>query len=316
MINENPPRLGGEADPNSWHFKRPEEEGPLPNPVGHTFPLLTHDSCDRWRLVGTGFYISSDGLFITARHVISEVLCDRQQISPLVILHPRSDTGLFGPSHVLYRPIMQCWLSDDDRVDIALGVAANATNAETGEVLRHWCWPLSWATPEPGARVATYAFPRHHISKDGRAFCFQPELYPGAVREAGPHRDSVIMPFPYLEVDCRIHGGASGGPIIVDGRNVVGINCTELAENIDDPPGPGFGTQIRCLKDAFIDDAMLPGESIARRVVFDELIRAGCVGVEDYVASDCDEPFSGFLVRLDEIPATAPHPEISFIQYA
>jgi Trypsin-like peptidase domain len=315
MTNENPPRLGGEADPNSWHFKRAEEEGPLPNPVGHTFPLLTHDSRDRWRLVGTGFYISSDGLFITARHVIGEVLRDGRQISPLVILHLRSDTGLFGPSDLLYRPIMQCWLSFNDRVDVALGVAATATNAETGEVLRHWCWPLSWATPEPGARVATYAFPRHHMSEDGRAFRFQPELYPGAIRKAGPHRDA-IMPFPYLEVDCRIHGGASGGPIIANGRNVVGINCRELAENIDHPPGPGFGAQIRCLRDAFIDDAMLLGESIARRVAFDELVRAGCVGVEDYVASDRDQPSSGFLVRLDEIPATAPHPEISFFQYA
>jgi hypothetical protein len=77
MTNENPPRLGG-------------------------------DSRDRWRLVGTGFYISSDGLFITARHVLSEVLRDRRQISPLVILHLRSNTGLFGPSDLLYRPIMQC----------------------------------------------------------------------------------------------------------------------------------------------------------------------------------------------------------------
>jgi hypothetical protein len=311
MTNENPP-LGGEADPNSWHFKRADAEGPLPNPVGHSFPLLTHD-LRGWSLVGTGFYISSDGLFITARHVINEVLRDRRQVSPLVILHPRSDTGLFGPSEVLYRPIMQCWLTD--RADVALGIAANATNAETGEVLRHWCWPLSWATPELGARVATYAFPRHRMSEDGRTFCFHPELYPGTVRAAGDYRDSASMPFPYLEVDCRIHRAASGGPIIANGGNVVGINLSEY-ENIDYLPGPGFGAQIRCLRDAFIDDVALPGESIARRATFDELARAGCVGVKDYVARDRDEPFSGFLVRLDEMPATAPHPEISFVQYA
>jgi hypothetical protein len=315
MTNKNLPPLGGEADPSSWHFERDGEEGPLPNPVGHTFPLLTHDNSDRWRLVGTGFYVSNNGLFVTARHVISEVLRDGRQISPLVILHLRSDTGLFGPSEVLYRPINQCWLGADDRLDIALGIAAAATNAETGKVLRHWCWPLSWTTSVLGASIATYAFPRHLMSEDGRAFHFQPELYSGAVREAGDSRDGVIMPFPYLEVDCRIHGGASGGPIIANGGSVVGINCTEFTGNKDHPPGPGFGAQIRCLRDAFIDDAILFGESIGRRVTFDELVRTGGVRVENYVANDRAQSFSGFLVRLDEVPATAPHPAISVNQY-
>lgn len=74
-------RLGGETDPNDWHFSRFEEVGPLPNPAGHTFPLLTHDADGRWRLIGTGFYINDSGLFVTARHVIEEVLRDSKQIS-------------------------------------------------------------------------------------------------------------------------------------------------------------------------------------------------------------------------------------------
>ncbi len=314
MTNESPPCLGGDADPNSWHFKPTKEEGPLPNPVGHTFPLLTHDLQGNWSLLGTGFYISSDGLFVTARHVIDEVSSNGRQISPLVILHPRSDTGLFGPSDVLYRPIIQCWLSD--RADVALGVAATATNRKTGEVLRHWCWPLSWRTPEIGARVATYAFPRHSMSEGGRTFLFHPELYPGKVLSSGDYRDRVIIPFPYIEVDCRIHGAASGGPICISAGNVVGINCTELAKNIDHPPGPGFGVQVECLRDAFIDDAIMPGEDTARRVTFDELVRAGCIEITDYVVRDRYELYYGTLARLDMIPATAPHPQISFIHYA
>src|SRR5438874_2075008 len=91
---ELPLPLGGEVDPNHWHFRNLEEIGPLPNPVGHTFPLLTHDADGRWSLIGTGFYISSDGLFLTARHVVEAVFNDNQQISPLVILHLHSATGL------------------------------------------------------------------------------------------------------------------------------------------------------------------------------------------------------------------------------
>jgi hypothetical protein len=123
-----------------------------------------------------------------------------------------------------------------------------------------------------------------------------------------------MVPFPYLEVDCRIHGAASGGPIAQPGARVVGVNCTELTQTLDHPPGPGFGAQIRCLRDAFIDDASLSGEN-PRRVTFDELVRSRAIDVTDYVARNSEEPLSGSVVCLDQMPITAAHPKISFVQY-
>lgn len=305
------PPLGGAADENSWFFKNAEKDVPLPNPVGHTFPLLSHDSSGCWKLIGTGFYVSSDGLFITARHNICDVFKDGRQVAPLVILHFHSSTGLFGPSEVMFRPIAQCWLSND--ADIALGVAATTTNNQTGEVLRNWCWDLSWATPTVGKSVGTYAFPRHHFSVDNKAVQFHPELYPGKILEVGEYRDSVILPFPYLSVDCRIHGAASGGPIVVSGGKVVGVNCTELTN--DQSPGPGYGVQIQCLRDAFIDDAMLINDSSPRRITFEELVDANCIRVDDFIGRSACPPAGGFSVRLDQIPVTAPRPRISLVQY-
>lgn len=301
-------RLGGETDPNAWNFTRRDEVGPLPNPVGHTFPLLTHEADERWRIVGTGFYVSDDGLFATARHVVEEVLRDGQQILPLIILHPRSESGLFGPSETLFRPLGQCWLSD--RADVAFGAAATATNNATGEVLRHWCWPICWSVPQQGLPAATYAFPNHLVLDDGHRFRFSPHLYNGHIQETGNFLDRVMVPYPYLQVDFRIHGTASGGPIVVGG-DVVGINCTELSNNIDHPPGPGFGALCRCLADAFLDNAVLRGESSPRRVTFDELVRAGWVHVSHYQPRDRDEPLRGTLIRLD-MPASAPRPAIEF----
>jgi hypothetical protein len=312
LAEEQVPRLGGEADPNSWHFQRIDKAGPLPNPIGHTFPLLTHDDQGIWSLVGTGFYISEDGLFVTARHVMEHVLRDGRQVAPLVILHAWSSSGLFVTSAILFRPISQCWLSD--QADLALGVAATATNNQTGEVLRHWCWPLSWSMPAVGTPIGTYAFPRHTVSGDGREFVFQPELYPGYVLHAADFRDSSMITFPYLEVDCRIHGSASGGPIVQNGGRVVGANCTEWPDNLDHPPGPGFGVQIRCLKEAYIDNAVLVGEHEPRRVTFDEIVRAGCISVENYAARNSNDPLSGTLIRFDEVPVSAAHPKIVFVQ--
>jgi hypothetical protein len=306
-----PFRLGGETDPNAWHFSRLGEEGPLPNPTGHTFPLLTHDSNGRWRIVGTGFYINDGGFFVTARHVVEDVLRDGEQTLPLEILHFRSESGLFGPSECLFRPIRQCWLSDT--ADVALGVAAPATNNATGETLKNWTWTLSWSVPPVGTLASTYAFPNHIVTEDGHRIRFSPHAYTGCIQAAGDFRDSVRIPYPFLQVDFRIHGAASGGPIL-SGGYVVGVNCSEYV-NIDHPPGPGFGAQIRCLTNAFLDDVVLPTENAARRVTFDELVRAGCIKVENHVARNYDEFPRGTLMQLN-LNATAPHPSIGMEVYA
>jgi hypothetical protein len=312
MMDFPPFRLGGETDPNAWHFSRLGEEGPLPNPTGHTFPLLTHDSNDQWRLIGTGFYINDGGFFVTARHVVEEVFRDGRQVLPLVILHFRSESGLFGPSEFQMRPIGQCWLGDP--ADVALGVAAEATNKVTGEIMLNWAWTISWTTPLQGAAAATYAFPNHVFVDNGRRIRFAPHLYGGRIQETGDFRDKVMAPFPYLQVDFRIHGAASGGPIL-SGPHVVGINCTEWPANIDHPPGPGFGVQSRCLADAFLDDVILPGETVPRRVTFHELVEAGCINVEGYVPQEKAAPLRGTLVRLD-MPATARPPAVEVETYA
>ena len=236
-----------------------------------------------------------------------------KQAAPLLIVHPRSDTGLFGPTEWVLRPIMQCWMAD--RADIVLGAAATATNNETGKTLSHWTWCLSWAVPSVGASVATYAFPsKRRGSSDGRSFVFRADSYAGRVQDAAEHRDAVIMPFPYLRVDFRMHGATSGGPIISDGR-VIGVNCTEYEPYDGEDKPLAFGSQIRCLRDAFLEDVIPLNEETPRRMSFDELVRTGSIDVEHYLSRETSEPFSGSVMRLD-LPYTAPRPKIGFEIYA
>ena len=298
---ELPRKIGGEADPNSWHFAAPH--GPLPNPVGHTFPLLTHDVAGTWRLIGTGFYISGDGLFVTAKHVIDDVLDGDQQVLPLAIMHLWSKTGLFGPQEYLLRPVKQCWLGDN--ADVGLGVAAHATNNRTGATLAHWSWPLSWSTPAIGSSAATYAFPNHSIeyTASGQIFRFSPDLYPGAIIEIANFRDQLLVPYPYMHVDFHIHEAASGGPVSSSGV-VVGVNCRFM-----DPDGPGVVAQIRCLQDSFIDNAILLGETLERRATFAELVAAGAVTVRQYTPNTVPIQ-TGRLVRLDTVPIAASGPSL------
>jgi hypothetical protein len=311
-MSDLPPfRLGGETDPNAWHFSRLGEEGPLPNPVGHTFPLVTHDADGIWRLVGTGFYVNDSGFFVTARHVIDEVCQEGSQVAPLLIMHLHSQSGLFGASECHFRPIGQCWTSGV--ADVAFGAAATATNKITGEVMKNWTWTLSCEVPARQSLVHTYAFPNHVVVDDGRRIRFAPHAYSGRVLSSGDFRDRVMVPFPYIEVDFRIHGAASGGPII-SGRYVAGINCTEWPQNLDHPPGPGFGAQSCCLADAYLDNIILPSESFPRRVSFDELVCAGALNVENYSPRTEKGSPQGQLIDLT-MPASAPYPRIELEQY-
>jgi hypothetical protein len=76
-----------------------------------------------------------------------------------------------------------------------------------------------------------------------------------------------------------------------------------------DPDGPGVVAQIRCLQDSFIDNAVLLGETLERRVTFAELVAAGAVTARQY-AANAVPPQTGHLVRLDAVPITARGPAL------
>jgi hypothetical protein len=290
--------LDGEADPSTWHFAA--VHGPLPNPVGHTFPFLTHDRAGHWRLLGTGFYISRGGLFVTAKHVlIDDVLDGDQQGASLAIFHLHSDSGLFGPQELLVRSVGQCWIADN--ADIVLGEAVTVTNKAIGRVLSHWAWPLSWSEPAIGTSAATYAFPNHVMTDTsaGQEFHFSPALYRGTIEDVGDHIDRVMVPSPFIRADFRIHAKASGGPIFgVDGA-VIGVNSTELAGS-----GPAFGVQIRCLQNAFLEGVPALG-----RLTFADLVERGVVTARHFAPAVLGAQ-PGHLVRLDAVPISAPRPRL------
>ncbi|MEO8910539.1 MAG: hypothetical protein ABI408_09965 [Gemmatimonadaceae bacterium] len=108
-------------------------------------------------MIGTRFYVSVTGLFVTAKHVIDEAIREGQQVAPLAIMHLHPyDGASFGNAYSL-RPVGQCWCCDD--ADVAFGAAASAEHRESGAVLTSPCFRLSWRVPLVGETTGTYAFP-------------------------------------------------------------------------------------------------------------------------------------------------------------
>lgn len=299
-------------------FSNVGQEGPLPNPTGHIFPILTHDDSEQWELVGTGFYVSSNGLFVTARHVIDYVFKGPRQTQPLVILHMYSESGLFGPQHSLLRPISQCWLGErndpdpiydppdflprPECVDLAFGVAGNMIHKPSGCPLANIAIALSWNEPAVGSTAATYAFPNREVSRTDseQIFSFRPDAYSGQIDEISDRRGRSI-PHPHYVVDFRIHGGASGGPVFCSSGQVVGVNSREMAGT-----GPGYVTPVRLLEGAFIENASLSAEGAPGLVTFAEVVNAGAIRIDGYIASDPPTAKWGRVVHLTRIPTAKP----------
>jgi hypothetical protein len=308
--------LGGEAHPDGWHFQNVGEEGPLPNPADPIFPIISQNENKEWEMVGTGFYVASNGLFVTARHVIEDVLNEGQQVKPLAILHLWSESGLFGPQQAIVRPIVQCWLGEQpnptpiydpiiyglpppDFVDIALGVPMTMSHKATGQTLTNSRMALTWAAPDAGVHVGTYAFPNQafHPRDDGKQILqFRPDFYRGRIEEVAERQGSSV-PYPHYRVNFRIHAAASGGPVFSSGGSVVGVNCKEMHGS-----NYGFAAQIRCLEGAFIDNASLETDGPLGRVTFSELVERDVIRVGGFLPRERTQAPSGRIVHLSLLP--------------
>jgi hypothetical protein len=140
-------------------------------------------------------------------------------------------------------------------IDLALGVAGEMQHNTSGQRLINSSIALYCEPPPVGSVAATYAFPNHAISGEAgsQCFSFRPDLYRGRIINIAERRDRTI-PHPHYEVDFRIHGAASGGPVFGPSGHAIGVNIREM---VGIGSGPAYVTSISLLEGAFIENASL-----------------------------------------------------------
>lgn len=219
-------------------------------------PIIKVSLDGRPSLIGTGFFITSRGLLVTAKHVITDNINDIGNdaggIGALLLDHQN-----FGQ----YLPL--AWTSWHSVADIAISdtrprLRADETQIETAHLR------LSVDEPPVGSMLTSRFFCHADLAVSDkdldlprgertiRTFTLEhsfhaagpetPETSIGLIASQygsqdrqgtlrchyRPIRDTVMLPFPVFESDLAIPGSGSGGPVFNAAGLVVGINTTGI----------------------------------------------------------------------------------------
>lgn len=199
--------------------------------------LFYADGREVHKIVGTGFFFDSSGLFMTARHVIEGrgSVLDLEGAAGLAVYCVHS---VHITRKMVARHINVSSLKTHRETDIAAGrVEMNQFGRANESIVdrdlkltAHFNHMTSTDIPV-GTGVWTVAYPLSTISSQpGHVnIHVQSDAFAGKITKHYPNgRDRGLLTWPCYETDMEIKRGASGGPVFVSGSSgvVFAVNCT------------------------------------------------------------------------------------------
>lgn len=189
-------------------------------PRSGVVPILKELSKGRLSVIGTGFYISRYGLFLTAKHVLDElVLENKKEIGVGYICHSPDN------EEVHLRRILSVNLLEP--ADLAVGQADTYESKYPDKPLMNMRCRLSTYQPSKDEELVTYAYPVNKVldftDKDNVPV-ISSDFYDGVFLHALGSSERPYIQYPHYETSIEIKSGASGGPVFCRGK-VIGVNC-------------------------------------------------------------------------------------------
>jgi hypothetical protein len=232
------------------------------------FPICTPDNSGKLGLIGTAFFITTNGIFVTAKHVLMNREGSRP-IEPLIAIH-------FLPNGVyLKRPVINVSINN---TDVAIGSLAVATHNATGQAVSNPILTLTSKVPEASGIISTFAYPKSFVKdRDSvREIHLETSWHSGYVTEyLANGRDTVFLPGPCYRTTMDILHGASGGPVMNTDAQVFAVNSTGY-EGVQE----SYVSAIQSIGGLYLDEVVFPGEPSPRSATTNELIDRGFIKVQ------------------------------------
>jgi len=172
-------------------------------------PILREREPGKLVVVGTGFYISRYGLFMSANHVLETLINESGTVLGVgYVCHP----GIGDVVHL--RRIRR--VSFLQPQDLAVGQADNYVERFPENPLYNMRVSLTTELPLPDDSVITYAYPENEIldfTKTDTVPVIAGNYFGGKFLRSVDKSEHPFMPYPYFETTIRLRGGASGGPV-------------------------------------------------------------------------------------------------------
>jgi len=195
-------------------------DGQRVDPRAGAVPIMRELSKGRLQIVGTGFYITRYGLFMSAHHVVATLVDEgKARLGVGYVCHVNEDRT------VHLRRIRRAGFCH--QADLAVGQADNYVDQYPQNPLVNMRAPLTARVPEPGSRVVTCAYPENKVldfTEEGDTPVIASDYFEGKFLTSVVNSEHPCMPYPYFETTIGLKGGASGGPVFSKGQ-VVGVNC-------------------------------------------------------------------------------------------
>jgi hypothetical protein len=201
-------------------------DGKSIDPGTGVFPILKELEPGLVNVVGTGFYISRYGLFLTAKHVLLDAFKDGAQTHSLLTVHVNDHLDTL---HI--RRLLRFCASD--KFDLALGVLENFSAQCPENPLCNRRCILTTEPPPLGSRVVTFAYPENRrvdFRIDDPAI-IKRDYFVGKLLEhviSNPPGEYARIPAPFYKSDVVVKGGASGGPVFDKKGRVFAVNSASM----------------------------------------------------------------------------------------
>jgi len=231
-------------------------------------PIFRQEDDGSLKLIGTGFYICNNGIFVTAAHVLKDVVSDTGEQERAIVVFDFFHKGQYMIRNLL-RGIVK------NQSDVGVGMCRQMEHNTTKKKLLNKILRISKDGPKVGDKVFTYAYPNTvHRKTDKEEIHLNPLFYAGEITDSFPNgRDSVFLPSTCYQTSITIHGGASGGPVFNSKGHVIGINSTGF-EGCSDV---SFISSIDDIFEISLPDIRLSNNDSAKSYTIRELQRLGHV---------------------------------------